>query len=233
VSRLFCRGQYGFLTPGSTDLYCIVTPLTHFPQLVEYDDASSPQTVDLLYQGLTRILNVTAVFGPWSSSLNLPAMNRAKATNTPMVFGGGASPVFFSGTYTNSVGTLMQVGNRLLSCSQMLKDLGARTAAIIYSNDTYGTSCSSAWRAQMASMNITVVGARSFLFGSPETARADIKDLITSFRPELFLVGNSGGDDLESLIVSIRSIGDTLGYKANAIVTSNSCALLKCTSSSF
>jgi ABC-type branched-subunit amino acid transport system substrate-binding protein len=179
--------------------------------------------VDLLYQGLTRILNVTAAFGPWSSSLTVPAMDRVKATNTPMVFGGGASPVFFSGAYTNTVGTLMQIGNRFLACSQMLKDLGARTAAIIYSNDTFGVSCNNAWRSQMASLNITVVGYRSFPFGSPLNARSDITELIAGFRPDIFLVGNSGSDDLESLIVSIRSLGDDAGYKASAVVTANSC----------
>jgi ABC-type branched-subunit amino acid transport system substrate-binding protein len=109
------------------------------------------------------LLNVSAVFGPWTTNLHTPAMDRAKETNTPMVFSGAAVPIFFSGVYNNSVGTLVQISQRLLSCSSTMQSLGARSAAIVYSNDTFGISTVTAWRSQLSDLNISIVGGpRSF-----------------------------------------------------------------------
>jgi branched-chain amino acid transport system substrate-binding protein len=197
-------------------------------QLVEYDDASSFNNVDTLYRALVEFDNVTALFGPWSTLMTAPAIDRSALSATPFVFSGASAPQFFTGLYTHSVGTLIQVGQRLLPCVRTYAELGANTSAIISTTDTFQLTTYGILQRFAASNNLTTVYNTTHLTSLPAAGFEPIVDIIARQKPDVIFCCQADVDfvpflrRLRKVTVEDASGDPKTLYQPKAIFNTNS-----------
>lgn len=127
----------------------------YYLELVEYNDASDATLVDVLYRDMEMFDNVVATFGPWSTALTLPAIQRTNKTGLPFLFTAGA-PNFYSSGYKHSFGMFVTGVERGIPCFELYKSLGAATAVIIASSDPFQQSLLAPIASRLRGLNITV-----------------------------------------------------------------------------
>jgi ABC-type branched-subunit amino acid transport system substrate-binding protein len=158
----------------------------------------------------------------------VPAIDRTLRSRTPFVFSGGSAPQFFGPSYTHSVGTLIQVGQRLLPCVQLYSRLGAATAAIISTSDTFQVTTYGILRAQTAANNITTLFNTTIpQFASQETFKPTV-DQIVALKPDVIFCCQADVDfipfltQLRKATVQDPSFDPEKSYQPKAIFNTNS-----------
>ena len=126
-------------------------------ELIEYNDASDPENVKLLYRDLVFFDNITAAFGPWTTQLSIPAIQQTAADGIPFVFSGGSAPVFYTSGYQHSFGLLVLSGKRSQPCMALLAEQGVKTAVIVASTDSFQQTVLSLLSSQAKALNISVL----------------------------------------------------------------------------
>jgi len=154
-------------------------------QIVEYNDASDPVIVGILYDHLINVDKVDALFSPFNSGLALAAVQALNASGSPlpMVFAGGGTANIF-GVAKNSWGTVLLNTNVSFPCINYFASQGAKTAAIIYPiGDLYNTGQANAIYSAGAAAGISFVLNITFISGAGDwntiaqqlqTANADL-----------------------------------------------------------
>jgi ABC-type branched-subunit amino acid transport system substrate-binding protein len=197
-------------------------------QLVEYDDASAYNNVDTLYRALVEFDNVTALFGPWSTVMTAPAIDRSSQSSTPFVFSGASAPQFFTGRYNHSVGTLIQVGQRLLPCVKMYAALGANSSAIISTTDTFQLTTYGILQNFAAANNLTSLYNTTHPTNAAAAVFEPIVNVIAQQKPDIIFSCQADVDFVPFLRrlrkVTVEDAGGdpSLVYQPKAIFNTNS-----------
>ena len=155
-------------------------------ELVDYDDASDPDTVRRLYQRLIEDDKVDLLIGPYSSDLTLVASEVAERHDFPMVAAGAASSRIWSRGYRN----IFQVDAPAREYMDLLiksakTNAGLSRIALIYPAAEFSREVAEGVRAKAAEQGMEIVFDEEYPLDS-----TDFSDLVRRMRlsaPELVI----------------------------------------------
>ncbi len=172
----------------------LIGGVRHTVDLVTWNDASDINLVDLVYKDMASTDDADkkpiALFGPFSSALNIPAVARASRTNTPIIFSGASDPVLYRSGYNHSFGMLVQASKRSLPCMQTFSSSGVLTMSIVSSNDSFQRAAVRGIISQAAALNITILSNETLLYyqsTKPQLFSTEVEQLV-SLMPDVLVL---------------------------------------------
>ncbi len=138
-------------------------------ELVILDDASEPETTQLMVESLITEEAVSVIIGAYSSSATLPAVAIANAYAVPMLVPTAASNAITEQGYEWVFRINAPSSVYASTMIDALVDMGGiENLAVIYENTTFGTGTAEAVLAYAEELGIEVVASEAYEAGSPD-----------------------------------------------------------------
>lgn len=160
-------------------------------QIVIKNDASSVNTVISAYQTLINVNHVNLLFGPFSSTLTLPAVQVAHRFGYAFVEGAGGAPSVFATKLPNLFDVSLPVNAALLPFINWVKSLPAsqrpKTAAFPCVEDAF-----TEFQVQYAQQQLAAAGIKtvySKIFPAEPTQYKGIADQVAASKADLVVLG--------------------------------------------
>ena len=185
------NGEYGGIAVGD-DRYRV--------ELVLYDDESDVANTRALVEQLISQDQVDFLLGPYSSGLNLGAMEVAESHGTIMVQGAGSATGLYEPGFENHFGVLTPAEDYTKTTLQQLSDSGANTIAIAHADTAFATSVAEGAQKWADAYGMTTFAVSEYPSGSEDLSA--IIERAKYVRPKVFV----GGGHFNDALLLIRAI---------------------------